>query len=218
VRRLVGIGGVVLLLILVFGVGQLVLPGIAASMLKSRLSKDGHVVSVSVSAFPAIELLWHDADKVVVRMTDYHSSAGHLSSQLDQASGVGTLDVSAQRVEAGSLVVRNVRLTKRGNRLSGSADVTETALRDAYPILDSVGFVSSGNGSLVLRGTATVVLVTGSIDVTVHADDGKLVVTPGGLFGLFAFTVFSDPHIEIEGVSGAPTAGGLSLSATGQFR
>src|ERR1700683_3297087 len=94
-RRLIAIGGGVAAVVLVFGVGQLVLPSIAAQQLRDRLSKNGHVLSVSVSAFPAIELLWHDADKVVVRMASYRSGTGHWNSLLDEAGDAGSLTASA---------------------------------------------------------------------------------------------------------------------------
>ena len=48
------------------------LPGIAAQRLRDRLSRSGRVLEVKVEAFPAIELLWHQADRVVVRMASYH--------------------------------------------------------------------------------------------------------------------------------------------------
>ena len=92
-RRLIAIAGAAVVL-LVLVLAQLLLPGIAADQLRDRLSKNGKVESVSVSAFPAIELLWHDADKVVVRMASYRSRTGKLSSLLDEAGGVGTLDAS----------------------------------------------------------------------------------------------------------------------------
>ena len=62
--------GVVVLVVVLLGVAQLVLPGIAASSIRDRLSRSGKVLDVQVSAFPAIELLWHQADRVVVRMSE----------------------------------------------------------------------------------------------------------------------------------------------------
>ena len=43
---------------------QLFLPRIAASRISSRVGSYGKVSSVSVSALPAMELLWGDADSV----------------------------------------------------------------------------------------------------------------------------------------------------------
>ena len=110
--------GVVATVLLLVVLAQLFLPGIAADQLRDRLSKNGRVLDGPVSAFPAIELLWHDADKVVVRMASYHSSTGHLSSLLDEAGGVGTLDAAANVLTAGLLTLRNASLSKRGDELT----------------------------------------------------------------------------------------------------
>ncbi|MBV9535447.1 MAG: hypothetical protein JO321_08570, partial [Solirubrobacterales bacterium] len=63
---------------------QLVLPGVAAQQLRDRLARSGQVLEVKVEAFPAIELLWHQADRVVVRLGRYRATPGHLGSDLAQ--------------------------------------------------------------------------------------------------------------------------------------
>ena len=113
--------GVVLALLVI---AQLVLPGIAAQRLRDRLSRSGKVLQVEVDAFPAIELLWHQADRVVVRVAQYRSTPGHLGSLLDQAADVGSLDASATEFDTGLLTLRDATLRKRGNELTGSARVT----------------------------------------------------------------------------------------------
>jgi len=172
-----------------------------------------------VSAFPAIELLWHDADKVVVRMASYRSSTRHLSSLLDEASGVGTLDASANMLTAGLLTLRNASLSKRGNELTGRATVTEADLRTSVPFLDTVTPVASGNGQLTLRGTATVPVlgITATVDATVGAANGRLVVAPNVPF-IGTFTLFNDPHVRIQGVGATFMPGGFAVSARAQLR
>lgn len=198
---------------------QLLLPGIAANQLRDRLSPNGHVISVDVEAFPAIELLWHQADKVVVRMRDYRSGTGHLGSLLSQAASVGTLDASAQVLTAGLLTVRDATLSKRGSTLSAGATVTQADLRTAVPFLDSVTPVASGGGALTLRGTATLFGVTGSVDATVTAQNGALIVSPEvPLGGLATVTVFSNPHVAVQRISAAPAAGGFSVQAQATLR
>ncbi len=115
-RSIAAIAAAVVLLVLVLA--QLFLPGIAADNLRDRIARSGTGVSVEVDAFPAIELLWHQADKVVVHVEQYHSSTGHLSSLLDQAADVGTLDASAGVIQTGLLTLRNATLSKRGNTLT----------------------------------------------------------------------------------------------------
>jgi hypothetical protein len=217
-RRLIAIGGGVAVVVLVFGVAQLVLPGIAAQQLRDRLSKNGRVLSVSVSAFPAIELLWHDADKVVVRMASYRSGTGHLNSLLDEAGGVGALTASATVLTDGLLTVHDATLVKHGDELTGTARVTEADLRAAVPFIDDVVPVASSGGQLTLRGTATFLGVSATVDATVSAQNGKLVVSPDVPFGgLATVTLFDDPHVQVQGVSASPTPGGFAVTATARL-
>ncbi len=200
-------------------VTQLVLPGIAEQRLRDRLSHSGTVLEVQVQAFPAIKLLWHRADKVVIRMADYRSSTGHLGGLLEQAGDVSTLDASAQLLSAGLLRLRDATLTKRGNELVGKATVTEADLRAAVPFLDSVQPVASDNGQLTLRGTATLLGVTATVDATVGPQDGHLVLTPDVPFGALAtVTVFSNPHVEVQSVSASSVPGGFSVTARARVR
>jgi hypothetical protein len=218
VRRLAGLA-VVLLLIVLFGVAQLVLPGIAAQRLRDRLARSGQVLSVRVEAFPALELLWHQADRVVVRLRRYRSSPQGLAGLLNQAGDVGALTASASELDTGLLTLRNASLVKRGSQLTGSAQVTEADLRAALPVLQSVTPVASSGGTLTLQGTATLLGVTASVQATVSQQDGDLVVTPDVPFGgLATIRVFSDPRLEVQSISAAPTAAGFTVRAAGRLR
>ena len=217
-RRIIAIAtaGVV---ILVLVVAQLVLPAIATDRLRDRLNKSGNVISVEVHAFPAIKLLWNHADRVVVRMGRYQSGAGALGDLLSQTSDVGSVDASAQEFDSGLLTVRDAALRKRGNQLVGTALVTESDLRRSIPILQSVVPVESSDGRLTLRGTASLFGVTATVDATVSASDGKLVVAPDVPFGGFAtLTVFSNPHVEVQSVGATSAPGGFRVTATGRLK
>jgi LmeA-like phospholipid-binding len=215
-RIVIVVSAGVLLVLLVLA--QLILPGIAAQRLRDRLSRNGTVLHVEVHAFPAIELLWQQADRVVIKMGEYHSSSPALGSSLSQAEGAGSLDASAGVVRAGLLTLRDATLRKRGDQLTGSARVTEADLRAAAPFLQSVVPVSSGNGQLTLRGTASLFGVTATVDATVTVRDGKLLVAPDVPFGGFAtLTLFSNPRVEIEAVSARPTADGFAVTATARL-
>jgi hypothetical protein len=217
-RRIIAIAtaGVV---ILVLVIAQLVLPGVAADRLRDRLSKSGTVISVEVHAFPAIKLLWKHADRVVVRMGSYRSAAGPLGNLLSETSTVGSLDASVGEFDSGLLTVRNAALRKRGNQLVGTALVTEADLRRSIPILQSVVPVASSDGRLTLRGTASLFGVTATVDATVSASDGKLVVAPDVPLGGFAtVTVFSNPDLQVQSVSATAAPSGFRVTATGRLR
>jgi hypothetical protein len=217
-RRLaaMAVAGVVVLLLVV---AQLVLPGIASQRLRDRLSRSGRVLEVRVSAFPAIQLLWHHADSVVVRMATYRASPARLPGTLDQAGDVGSLRASAQTFQDGLLTLHAASLVKQGNRLTGRAVVAEADLRAAVPFLSSLTPVASAGGRLTLRGTATFLGLSATVDATVSAQDGKLVVAPDVPFGgLATVTVFSDPRIRVQGVSASPAPGGFAVRGTAVLR
>jgi hypothetical protein len=174
---------------------------------------------VSVHAFPAVELLWHQADRVVVRLGHYTTPPGPLGSSLGQTADVGSLDASAQEVHAGLLALHDARLIKRGSRLNASATVTEADLRAALPVLRSVTPVASSGGALTLQGTASLFGVTATVQAVLRADDGKLVVSPNVQFGGFAtLTVFSNPRVRVQSVAASPAAGGFVVRGSALVR
>jgi hypothetical protein len=213
VRRLIALAvvGVVLALLIV---AQLVLPGIAADRLRDRLAGSGTVLEVKVSAFPAIKLLWHRADHVVVRMADYRSGASNLGDSLAQTAEVGTLEASVAELRSGALTLRNATLVKRGNELTAAAMVTEADLRAAVPFLQGVQPVASDEGRLTLRGTASLLGFQASVDATVAAENGALVVAPNVPFGGIAtITLFDNPHVRVESVGAVALPGAFRISA-----
>lgn len=196
-------------------VAQLVLPGIAAQRVRDQLARSGQVLSVQVHAFPAIELLWHHADRVVIRLGRYRTPAGKLGSSLSQSGDVGSLDATASEVETGLLALHGAHLAKRGDHLTAGATVTDADLRAALPILQSVTPVASTGGQLTLQGTASLFGVTATVQAVVHAVGGRLVVTPNVPLGGFAtITVFSNPHVVVQSVGASPVAGGFSVRGT----
>jgi uncharacterized protein involved in outer membrane biogenesis len=222
VRRLALIVGAVLVL-LVLGIAQLVLPGLAADRLRDQLSHHGQVLSVSVSAFPAIELLWHHADRVTVRMASYSADTGTLGSSVAQAGDVGTLDASASTVTAGLLTLHGAELHKRGGQLTGTAEVQEADLLRAVPFLTDVHPVSGSDpahpGPLVLQGSASLLGISATADATVTTSNGKIVVTPQVPFGgLATVTVFDNRHVSVDSVAATASAAGFSLRARGHVR
>lgn len=213
-RRLAALA-VAALVVVLLAVAQLVLPGIATHNLHNRLARSGRVLQVRVSAFPAVELLWHHADSVVVRMADYRATPSRLPDTLAQLADVGSLRASAQVFHDGLLTLRDASLVKHGSTLTGSAAVADSDLRGALPILSSVTPVASSGGQLILRGTAFGI----SLDATVSAQQGRLMVTPDVPFGGFAtVTLFSDPRVRVTGVTASPAPGGFTVRGTAVLR
>jgi hypothetical protein len=205
--------------VVVIAVSQLVLPGIAARDVRSRIGHDGEVLSVKVSAFPAIQLLWDHADTVSIKLGDYRALPNDVPGLLQEAGGVGTLNVSIATLRSGQLTLRDVTLTKRGSELVGSARVEDADLRAALPVIDSVTPISSADGQLRLRGKGGAFGISATVTAVVTTSDGKVVVAPAGLLGDFLnVTVFDDPDVFVQSVTGAAVSGGLTVSVRAELR
>ncbi len=215
---LLAAAGVVVVLLVI---GQLVMPGIAAQNIRDRLARSGKVLSVQVDAFPAIELLWHQADKVTVKLAQYRSGSADLGKTLAQSADVGSLDASVGELDSGLLTLHNATLKKRGNQLDGTATVTVADLRRAVPgVLQNVQPVASGGGELTLRGTVSLFGVAATADATVRPDSGRVVVQPNvPILSLASITVFQDPHVYVDGLSATQAnAGAFTVSGTATLR
>jgi hypothetical protein len=215
-RRITALVIVLAAVVLVLVIAQLVLPGVAAQRLRDRLSKSGQVLDVQVSAFPAIELLWHQADRVVVHMKNYRSSPGHFGSQLGDTANAGSLDASVNELDTGLVTLHDATLRKRGNALTGTATVTAADLRSAVGgAIQDLQPVASGAGQLTLQGTVLGV----TADATLRAQNGALVVQPDvPILNFVTLTVFKDPHVEVQGVGATDASGGFALSANATLK
>jgi hypothetical protein len=203
------LGGVVVLL----GLAQIFLPKLAASRISSRVGKYGEVLSVHVSAWPAIELLWDDADSVTVRAHRLSVSPAQTGKLLAEAKGLDKLDVTAAAATEGPLPLSDVSLRKRGDALHAQARVSAADVKAALPDGFGVQLLGSQNGEVEVRASGGLFGVGASVDAVAKASDGKLVVQPRGfLVEAFKLTLFSDPHVYVRGV-GASSISGASGGA-----
>jgi len=206
-----------LLLLLALAILQVALPPIATLIMRGRL---GHakIQQVSLSAFPAIKLLWGDADNVTLRLTSDNIQAHQVSGMLGEAAGVNTVDARIGRMTVGPLTMRDVSFQKRGSNATVTLQIRQSDLQAALPIIRSVTPISSSNGQLTLRGTANILGLTPSVTMIVAARGGRVVIAPTGFIGLLAtITVFSDPHMYVNSVSGHAIPGGMDVAVRGRF-
>src|SRR6476620_398989 len=89
-RMGLAIAGAALLLL---ALAQLLLPRLAASRISSRVGRYGEVASVSVSAWPALKLLWGSADSVRVKARHLSLSPGQAAKLLWEGRGAARMDV-----------------------------------------------------------------------------------------------------------------------------
>jgi hypothetical protein len=205
--------------VLVLALAQVFLPRIAVSRIESRIDRYGTVRSVSVSAWPAVELLWGHVGSVEVKAGSLRLSTADAAKLLWEARGTGSMDVSAQAVQLGSLRVSDAQLRKRGDALTAQALVGEAAVKAALPTGFGLRLLHSGAGQVEVQATGGLFGLDASVDAVAQARAGKLVAHPLGLFleGL-QLTLFSDPHVYVEGVgasvrSHSPLSYLLTMSA-----
>jgi hypothetical protein len=199
---------------------QLLLPGIAASRVRSRVERYGKVESVSVSAWPAVKLLWGNVDSVRVRAGSLRLSPAQAAKLVWEARDVASMDIVVASAQVGPLRVSDASLRKRGRVLSAQAVAGESDVAAALPAGIGVQLIRSGGGEVEVRASGGLFGVGASVNAVAQAREGRLVVHPlGFLVEGVRLTLFSDPHVYLEGV-GATLAGGqppsyrLSLSAS----
>jgi len=195
--------------------GQLLLPRLAERRLREELEASGEVVRVRVSAFPALKLLFGRADRVLVRMGAVRvAGQGEVADLLDRTEAAGDLDVSAREVRVGPLLVRDLRLDKRGDRLFAEAALTEADVAAASPVAVALRPVASGDGSLVLEARTAFLGREIAVRARLSSQDGALVVAPeGALAALATITVFSDPRVRVGSVGARERPDGFTVTA-----
>ncbi len=199
-------------LALAFVLAQVLLPRIAASRIGSRVGRYGKVRSVSVSAWPALELLWDHADSVRVSAGSLALSTAQLGSLLGEARDVDSLQVSADSVRLGTLKASDASLSKHGSSLHAQAVVSEADIKAALPPGFGVRLLRSGGGEVEVQASGGLFGVGASVNAVAGASEGKLVAHPlGFLIEGLRLTLFANPHVYVEGV-GASVASEQPLS------
>lgn len=194
------------LLLVAAVLSQLILPRIAASRISSRIGRYGTVEDVSVSAWPAVKLLWGDADSVQVRAGRLALSPAQAAALLWESRGVSRMDVSAGSVRLGPLQLETVKLSKRGEQLSGEGSTTAAQASAALPPGVSATLIDSREGKVEVRAGGGLFGIAASVRARAEAREGRLVAHPVGfLIEGFQLTLFDDPHVHIEGIGATVT-------------
>ncbi len=107
------IGIAAAILIVLFVGSQLALPPIASSRIEQRLTKNGGSAHVSLHAFPALRLLFHDGDEIDIRGRDLRVELGTGRQKVFQnLDGFGAAHVHLTNVTAGPFMSRSFRLDR----------------------------------------------------------------------------------------------------------
>jgi hypothetical protein len=195
---------------------QVFLPGIAASRIKSRVARYGTVESVSVSAWPAVKLLWGDADSVTVRAGSLRSGPEQAAALLREARGVGDMKLTATSAQVGQLAFGDMSLSKHGDALRVQARMTDADVREALPEGFDAHLVKSEGGEVELSVSGALFGVGATVNAVASASEGKLTVRPRGfLIEALQLTLFDEPHVYVESVSASEEAGQPSTYRVG---
>ena len=211
-------------LVVLFGLAQLLLPKFAADRISSRVGRYGKVTSVHVSAWPAVKLLFKDADSISVRARDVALSPARTDALLAEATGTSRLDLVATTAREGPLALSDVRLRKRGTALHASAFASVADVRAALPPGVDVTLLSSSGGRVEVRANGGLFGVGASVDAVAEAIDGKLVAHPRGpLIEALRLTLFSEPHVRLDSIAARTAVGpngesGYTLEASATLR
>jgi hypothetical protein len=211
--------------VVLLALSQAILPPLVAHVVRGRISKYGSVQSVSVSAWPALELLWGKADSASARARSLTLTAAQMSKLTWESRSVHDLDLAVARLEVkvpglrSGVVLSDVVTRKRGTLMSTQGTLTQADLAAAMPSGFTVQPVASGGGQVEVHASGGLFGVQASINALVKPLEGRLVAEPQGVpFGGFAkLTLFSDPHLKVQSVgmsvlSTQPLAYRLSLT------
>ena len=190
---------------LALAVAQVVLPGVAASTVSSRVRRYGSVQSVSVTAWPAVKLLWGDADSVRVRALSLRLSPQQAAGLVWEGRGTSSIVMTAAHVQLGPLRLSGVSLHKRGDALTAQASTSAADVGAALPPGISVALLRSEAGSVEVRASGGLFGLSASLVAVAEAREGRLIARPLGLLlGGFQLTLFASAHVYVEGI-GAST-------------
>ncbi len=171
-----------LALLALLGVSQLAIPPIAEHRIEDRLTAGGGQADVSLSAFPAVRLLFGDGSRISVtgRNLDLtaESSSGEVFQRLD---GYDEVAVHLERFRAGPFELSSFDLTRSGTDApyhlmtrgrTTPSDLAAYAAGQAGlpggPLLGYLGERVVGHQGLAL-----------DLDMELESDGGRVVVTSG---------------------------------------
>jgi hypothetical protein len=163
---------------------QLFLPGIGEGAIEDRLTENGGVAKVSLSATPAARLLWGDGDSLAIDGTGLELELDVADDPVvfDDLDRFGDVEVAISDSEAGPFAVNSFLLTRSGDEPYTLKTESSTSASDlarfgvASADLPGSGFVGA---ILDLTGVGGQDLPI-ELDMTLESDEGRLRVVDGG--------------------------------------
>jgi hypothetical protein len=202
--------------VLLLGLSQAVLPRLAVQRVRDQMKPYGTLQNVSVSAWPAIELLWGKADRASASAQHLAMSEAQAMSLAWEGRGIDEANMRVGTLELGvpglprAVALSDVVSRKRGDRVSSEATLTQADLEAATPSGVQVQPLASAPGTLKVQASGSLFGVPATVVALLVAREGKLVAEPLNIpFGQFVqLTLFSYPHVYLDGISASPSSAG----------
>lgn len=201
--------------VVALGVSQAVLPRVAEQTVRDRIKPYGALQSVSVSAFPALELLWGKADSASATARNLSLNQSQAMKLAWEARGVRNATFKASKLTLGlpglasGVVLHGAIVRKRGDLLMAQATVTQADLDAAAPSGVRIRLLASEPGTVRVSASGSLFGLSATVEAVAMPSEGRLVVQPSNIpFGQFVrLSLFSDPHVYLDDVSATPEQG-----------
>jgi hypothetical protein len=164
--------------------GQLLSPELGERGIESRLTEGGGSAEVSLSALPALRLLFEDGDRLAVDASDLELEVEERTDVLGRLDGFDAVDVSLTDSRTGPFELESFNLSRDGAdpyRLVSSGRTSAQALAEYG--FDSLGLPGGGLADMFLDrvlGEQGDDEVPVELDMELTSDEGRLRVISGG--------------------------------------
>jgi hypothetical protein len=160
---------------------QLVVPWLAESRVEDRLESRGGQANVSVSAVPALRLLFDEGDSLKVTGEGLRLNPLRQQRPLERLDGFDEVSVHVRKLDAGPLAVSSFVLERRGGKHDYELGLAATTTpREVASFLGSEAGGAFGRllgdfagGTLPGGGNVRIPL---ALDAIVHSDGGAIAV------------------------------------------
>ena len=168
-------------IVLLLVVTQLVLPGLGEGAIEDRLTENGGVADVSLSALPAARLLWGDGDEIGIQASGLDLDLDTQPEVFDDLDRFDDVKIAMAGSQAGPIELDSFALTREGDEpyalaIRGSTSPTELAeFVAADSDLPGAGVIA---GVIDAAGVGTLDLPL-EIDMRLESDSGRVHVIEG---------------------------------------
>ena len=171
-------------LVLLLALTQLFLPGIGEGAIEDRLTENGGVAEVSLSAVPAVRLLWGDGDRVAIAGSglDLDLELADDPVVFDDLDRFGEVEVVISDTDAGPFRIESFVLARDGDGPYSLESRSTTSAADLARFgVQSAELPGSGIVGAILNLTG----VGGQdlpvdLDMKLESNDGRIRVIEGG--------------------------------------